>query len=155
MKVAFQTFGCRLNRAETLDLESQYTAAGHETVHLPQTADDDSVSPDVVIVRCCSVTAKAQKDCEKKIQQLSNRFPKAEVAAAAYPTVGVCVKVLRAENVTELVSKLAHFGPFASACVSELDNTSKSPTVPGISESTGRLLRKVRFLHCTRISRSA
>jgi threonylcarbamoyladenosine tRNA methylthiotransferase MtaB len=79
MKVAFQTFGCRLNRAETLDLESQYTAAGHETVHLPQTADDDSVNPDVVIVRCCSVTAKAQKDCEKKIQQLSNRFPKAEV----------------------------------------------------------------------------
>ena len=79
MKIAFQTFGCRLNRAETLDLESQYAAAGHETMHLPQAADGKSIEPDAVIVRCCSVTAKAQKDCEKKIQQLACRFPKAEI----------------------------------------------------------------------------
>ena len=32
MKVAFVTFGCRLNRAESLDLEARYRAAGHEII---------------------------------------------------------------------------------------------------------------------------
>ena len=34
MKVAFVTFGCRLNRAESLDLEARYRAAGHEIIDL-------------------------------------------------------------------------------------------------------------------------
>ena len=34
MKVAFVTFGCRLNHAESLDLEARYRAAGHEIMDL-------------------------------------------------------------------------------------------------------------------------
>ena len=33
MKVAFVTFGCRLNRAESLDLEARYRAAGHAVLY--------------------------------------------------------------------------------------------------------------------------
>ena len=77
------TFGCRLNRAESLDLESQYAAAGWDVVQLPSSVEDCGVLctdvPDVIIVRGCSVTAKAQRDCEKKIAQLRARFPEAEV----------------------------------------------------------------------------
>ena len=77
------TFGCRLNRAESLDLESQYAAAGWDVVQLPSSVEDCGALcadvPDVIIVRGCSVTAKAQRDCEKKIAQLRTRFPEAEV----------------------------------------------------------------------------
>ena len=82
MKICFVTFGCRLNRAESLDLEAQYAAAGWDIVQLPSGEEtdtlDDSV-PDVIVVRGCSVTAKAQRDCEKKIAQLRTRFPAAEI----------------------------------------------------------------------------
>lgn len=82
MKIAFITFGCRLNRAESLDLEAQYAAAGWEIVQLsPLTANvpSERSAPDVIIVRACSVTSKAQRDCEKKTAHLRSRFPGAEV----------------------------------------------------------------------------
>lgn len=85
MRICFVTFGCRLNRAESLDLESQYAAAGWDVVQLPSPVDEvDELGagvPDVVVVRGCSVTAKAQRDCEKKIAQLRTRFPDAEILA--------------------------------------------------------------------------
>ena len=83
MRICFVTFGCRLNRAESLDLESQYAAAGWDVVQMPSSVEDcgalDADAPDVIVVRGCSVTAKAQRDCEKKIAQLHTRFPEAEV----------------------------------------------------------------------------
>ena len=85
MRICFVTFGCRLNRAESLDLESQYAAAGWDVVQLPSPVDEvdelEAVVPDVVVVRGCSVTAKAQRDCEKKIAKLRARFPDAEILA--------------------------------------------------------------------------
>ena len=109
MKVAFVTFGCRLNRAESLDLEARYRAAGHEIIDLgsiPRSAtiqpsgtvpkisgtvpnlilepsgtvpDLTGSVPDLILVRGCSVTAKAQRDCEKAIAHLRTQFPTAEV----------------------------------------------------------------------------
>ena len=90
MKVAFVTFGCRLNRAESLDLEARYRAAGHEIIDLggprsvtaAYTGGPRSVAatiPDLILVRGCSVTAKAQRDCEKAIAHLRAQFPTAEV----------------------------------------------------------------------------
>lgn len=75
MTVAFKTFGCRLNRAEALDLEARHRAAGHEIVPLEGTVP----CPDLIVVRGCSVTAKAQRDCEKEIARLRIRFPGARV----------------------------------------------------------------------------
>ena len=84
MKVGFVTFGCRLNRAEALDLEAQYAAAGWEIVPVkpitPSTSQRLNISaPDLIIVRGCSVTAKAQRDCEKAIAHLRTRFPLADI----------------------------------------------------------------------------
>ena len=39
MRICFVTFGCRLNRAESLDLESQYAAAGWDVVQLAPSGD--------------------------------------------------------------------------------------------------------------------
>lgn len=140
-RVAFVTFGCRLNKAEALDLESTYAASGWEIVTLkhgnhgitgneaklrtsavadfnpreqshsmsetghisheshlaphetatstPQSstgckscggkeypvATEQQLAPDLIIVRGCSVTARAQRDCEKSIAHLREQFP--------------------------------------------------------------------------------
>ena len=92
-RAAFVTFGCRLNKAEALDLEAQYAAAGWQIVALKADAHPKTPSahhpdrpphlteetPDVIIVRGCSVTAKAQRDCEKAIAHLRARFPAADI----------------------------------------------------------------------------
>ena len=79
MKVAFVTFGCRLNRAESLDLEARYRAAGHEIIDLGSVPQLSGSIPDLILVRGCSVTAKAQRDCEKAIAHLRARFPTTEI----------------------------------------------------------------------------
>ena len=95
MKVAFVTFGCRLNRAESLDLEAHYRAAGHEIIDLGGPRSCAAETPDLILVRGCSVTAKAQRDCEKAIAHLRTQFPTAEVRpigclpnAGPVPTIG-------------------------------------------------------------------
>jgi threonylcarbamoyladenosine tRNA methylthiotransferase MtaB len=70
MRVSFVTFGCRLNRAETLDSMARYAAAGWE---------NSDESPDLIEIRGCSVTAKAQRDCEKKIARLRELHPQAKI----------------------------------------------------------------------------
>lgn len=68
MKVRFKTFGCRLNKAESLDLEARFAAAGW-------TAAEHSQDADLVVVRACSVTSAAQRECEKYIARLKALYP--------------------------------------------------------------------------------
>ena len=68
MNVCFETFGCRLNRAEALEDESRYVAAGHQVVLSHADAD-------LIVIRACSVTARAQRDCEKLIHHLEKKYP--------------------------------------------------------------------------------
>ena len=130
MRVAFVTFGCRLNHAEALSIEAQYATAGHTIVPIssgpvpnpsgsvptplgsvpnpsgpvpipsgpvpnpsgsvpnpsgPVPISSGSVPnpsgsvPELIVVRGCSVTAKAQRDCEKAIARLKTRFPKTKI----------------------------------------------------------------------------
>ena len=81
MNVAFKTFGCRLNIAESLEMEAAFEAAGHQVVPIPHPdcAIDPAFAPDWIIVRGCSVTARAQRDCEKEITRLSRQFPSAKI----------------------------------------------------------------------------
>ena len=81
MKAAFVTFGCRLNKAEALEMEAEYAAAGWDVVSA-KTGANGTAPPDVIVVRGCSVTAKAQRDCEKEIAHLRARFPQAEIRIA-------------------------------------------------------------------------
>lgn len=72
MKVRFETFGCRLNRAEALQREADFLAAGWERV-------DDFMDADLVVVRGCSVTAKAQAECEHLLARIRRERPSAKV----------------------------------------------------------------------------
>lgn len=68
MKVCFETFGCRLNRAEALEIEAAFLARGWTRTE----RHDDA---DMIIVRGCSVTARAQADCERLIAHIRNKYP--------------------------------------------------------------------------------
>ena len=70
MKVCFETFGCRLNKAEALQMEANYLADGWKMTTVRDEAD-------LFVVRGCSVTAKAQSDCEKLIAHLRHTYPNA------------------------------------------------------------------------------
>ena len=100
MTVAFKTFGCRLNRAEALDLEASFRAAGHTILQLNERA------PDVIVVRCCSVTARAQRDCEKEIAHLRERFPQSRVIITGCHPNSEQVKVNSEQVETESNSTL-------------------------------------------------
>lgn len=68
MKVCFETFGCRLNKAEALQMEADYLAKGWELTNTHSEAD-------LFVVRGCSVTARAQSNCEKLIDHLRRHYP--------------------------------------------------------------------------------
>ena len=68
MNVCFETFGCRLNRAEALEDEAKAIAAGNTVVKEHSKAD-------VIIIRGCSVTGKAQHECEHFIEHLKKHYP--------------------------------------------------------------------------------
>ena len=75
MKVCFDTFGCRLNRAEALETEAEYLAKGWVKT-------DKHSDADLIVVRGCSVTARAQKDCEKLISHIRRKYPTKRVIVA-------------------------------------------------------------------------
>lgn len=68
MNVCFETFGCRLNRAEALEDEAKCLAVGHKVV-------TDHKNADFFVIRGCSVTSRAQRDCEKLIAHLREKYP--------------------------------------------------------------------------------
>ena len=68
MKVCFDTFGCRLNKAEALAMEADYVAKGWKVT-------DSHANANLFVVRGCSVTARAQRDCEHLIAHLRHHYP--------------------------------------------------------------------------------
>ena len=72
MKVCFETFGCRLNKAEALQMEADYLARGWQLT-------EKHAEADLFVIRGCSVTARAQRDCEKLITHLKRHYPTAQL----------------------------------------------------------------------------
>ncbi len=72
MRVYFDTFGCRLNKAEALQQEAEYLAKGWSLAKSHAEAD-------LIIVRGCSVTSRAQRECEHLIEHLKRHYPTAQI----------------------------------------------------------------------------
>jgi threonylcarbamoyladenosine tRNA methylthiotransferase MtaB len=73
MKYSIITFGCRVNQADSLQLEEQLRARGAE----PTTAG----GADVVIVNTCSVTAAADQGARQIIRRIARENPSARIVA--------------------------------------------------------------------------
>ena len=68
MKVCFEAFGCRLNRAEALEQEAEFAARGWVRT-------EDHADADLIVVRGCSVTHRAQRDCERLVEHIRRKYP--------------------------------------------------------------------------------
>ncbi|MFZ4401295.1 MAG: tRNA (N(6)-L-threonylcarbamoyladenosine(37)-C(2))-methylthiotransferase MtaB [Bacteroidales bacterium] len=88
-KVAFQTFGCKLNFAETSQLSRQFIENGYEIADFKETAD-------VYVINTCTVTSIAEKKCKTAIRGAINRNPDAKVAVIG------CFSQLKAEEIQEI-----------------------------------------------------
>jgi threonylcarbamoyladenosine tRNA methylthiotransferase MtaB len=73
-KIAFETFGCRLNQAESATLNRQFMARGYEIT-------DDPLTADLYVVNTCNLTSQATSKCRRKIRSVIRRNPDACVAA--------------------------------------------------------------------------
>src|SRR5687767_8010008 len=73
MKYAVVTFGCRVNQADSLAIESELCARGGEAV--------SSDRAELVIVNTCSVTASADQGARQTIRRIARENPMARIVA--------------------------------------------------------------------------
>ncbi len=69
------TLGCRLNQAESQDLEAQLIKSGWDKASNPGDAD-------LIVVNTCVVTKKAERETRKEIRRLRRENPRARLVAA-------------------------------------------------------------------------
>ncbi len=72
LKVGFQTFGCRSNHADTIELQAALVERGA----LPCRAEDEA---DVYVINSCTVTDQADKDVLREVRKLRRRRPGARI----------------------------------------------------------------------------
>lgn len=72
-KIAFHTFGCKLNFAETAIIARKFTEDLYDTVDFKEKAD-------IYVIHSCTVTAQAEHKCKAAIRQAMRRNPEASVA---------------------------------------------------------------------------
>ena len=75
MRVAFRTFGCKLNQAETESVIETFTSRGHSIVSA-------SGNPDIHIVNTCVVTSKSAQKVRGWIRRVSRLDTQSLVLAA-------------------------------------------------------------------------
>ena len=73
MKYAIVTFGCRVNQADSLDIERHLRAQGA----YPASADE----AELVVVNTCSVTAVADHGARQVIRRIARKNPRARIVA--------------------------------------------------------------------------
>ncbi len=71
-RVAFESLGCKLNYAETVQIEKEFRQRGFEIV-------DPSVSADVFVINTCTVTQSADSDCRQIVRRALRSSPDAFV----------------------------------------------------------------------------
>ena len=73
IKVAFYTFGCRLNQAETAIIQQSFGESDYQIVDYRQ-------SPDLMIVNTCTVTENGDADTRRLINKMRRINPEVKIA---------------------------------------------------------------------------
>lgn len=71
MKYAVVTFGCRVNQADSLEIEEQLLGAGGEAV--------DPAHAELVVVNTCSVTSASDQGARQIIRKIAKENPSARI----------------------------------------------------------------------------
>lgn len=72
MRIAFETHGCRLNRADTEAMQARVRAAGHELCAGPRDAD-------VYVLNGCTITHQADADARAALRRARRQNPDVRV----------------------------------------------------------------------------
>ena len=88
-KVAFYTWGCKLNFSESSAIGRQFNDAGFETVAFTDQAD-------VYLINTCSVTDHADKKCRKVVKEALKHSPNAYIAVVG------CYAQLKPKEISEI-----------------------------------------------------
>jgi threonylcarbamoyladenosine tRNA methylthiotransferase MtaB len=87
-KIAFHTFGCKLNFAETSTIARSFYEKGYEKTEDKETAD-------LFVINTCTVTDNAEKKCKSLIKQARKKNPNIQIALVG------CYAELRPEEMQQ------------------------------------------------------
>ncbi|MEF3255809.1 MAG: tRNA (N(6)-L-threonylcarbamoyladenosine(37)-C(2))-methylthiotransferase MtaB [Deferribacterales bacterium] len=73
MKIAFHTFGCKVNLVETENLKLKASEEGYEYV-------PDLEDADIIVINSCAVTDKAEKKTLQYLRRIKSKFPNKKIA---------------------------------------------------------------------------
>lgn len=88
-KIAFKTFGCKLNFSETSEISRQISTQGFDVVANTESAD-------IYIIHSCTVTALAEKKARQTIRQFKRLNPDAKIGVIG------CYAQLRGDELLQL-----------------------------------------------------
>ncbi len=91
-RVAFESLGCKLNYAETVQIEKEFIERGFEIV-------DSSSSADVFVINTCTVTQSADSDCRQIVRRVLRSSPEAYVVVTGCYAQGKPEEVARIDGV--------------------------------------------------------
>ncbi len=146
-RVAFRTFGCKLNLYESTGMSQ---AAGREGF----TVVDADSGADVVVVNTCSVTMRADQEARQYIRALHRRSPEARVVVtgcyaqrapeelAALPGVALVAGHAEKDVLGSLLTELPEVGSAPRVAVGTLDGKGMTRLrAVGVEGRTRALLR--------------
>jgi len=87
--IAFHTFGCKLNFAETSTISRSLSADEYKVVDFKDTAD-------IYVIHSCTVTALAEKKCRQMIRSIHRNQPNASIVVMG------CYAQLRPEELEDI-----------------------------------------------------
>ncbi|TAE32384.1 MAG: tRNA (N(6)-L-threonylcarbamoyladenosine(37)-C(2))-methylthiotransferase MtaB [Candidatus Kapaibacterium sp.] len=123
MNVSFYTLGCKLNYAETSQLQHVFEQAGHAVVPFGQPSD-------AVIINTCTVTENADKECRQIIRRALRTSPEAFVGVTG------CYAQLQPEEIASIEGVDAVFG------------AKEKFKIPSLVEGVAGGFRKFATPHC-------
>ena len=88
MKYAIVTFGCRVNQADSFEIEEQLVAAGG--------AAASTHDADLVVVNTCSVTSSADQGTRQIVRKIARENPRARIVVTG------CYATRRPEDVADM-----------------------------------------------------
>src|SRR5262245_24154219 len=142
MKYAIITFGCRVNQADSLQIENRWLADGGS----PSSVED----ADVVLVNTCSVTASADQGARQTIRRIARLNPSARVLVTGCYATRAPSEINRLPNVLRVVpnddkprlaTELRHFFLTTAERFGDGDGGCGAMVEPGTAGRTAFTLR--------------
>ncbi len=97
MKISFYNIGCKVNFAETAQLQDDFKCLGYEVVEFGEDSD-------IIFINTCTVTHKAAADSRKIIRRAIRQNPNAYIA------IGGCYAQLDTDELSEIEGVDGIFG---------------------------------------------